>query len=102
MEDAVDVVDVLLVEILRGVYGDDRLQRRRIPHRHLDRVEAAPGDAEHADLAGRERLLREPVDHHLAVVELGVRILVRNQPPLRVAGAADVDARDDVSALDEV
>jgi hypothetical protein len=34
---------------------------------HLDRVEPAPGNAEHADAAVRPGLLREPVDDDLAV-----------------------------------
>ena len=44
MDDAVHEVDVVLVEIVGRVHGDDRLQRGRIAHRHVDGVEAAPGD----------------------------------------------------------
>ena len=42
MHDAVHVVHVVLVEVLGGVDGNDRLEGRGIAERHLDRVEAAP------------------------------------------------------------
>ena len=99
---AVHEVHVVLVEVIGRVHGDDRAERGRVAHRHVDGVEAAPRDAEHADLAGREALLREPVDHDFAVRLLDVRIFVRDQPPLAVAGPADVDTRDHVAAANEV
>ena len=102
MDDAVDEVDVLLVEILGGVHGDDRLQRRRIAQRHLDRIETTPGDAEHAHVAVRPALPRQPVDHDFAVLMLDVGVLVGNQATLAVAGATDVDGCDDVAALHEI
>ena len=102
MHDAVDVVHVFLVEVLGGVHGDDRLERRRAPAGHLDRVEPTPGDAEHADAAVAPRLPGKPVDDRLAVLVLLVGVLVRDEPPLAVAGAADVDPRNHVAAFDEV
>jgi hypothetical protein len=102
VHDAVHVVDVVLVEVLGGVHRDDGLQRRRLAYGHLDRIEAAPGNAEHADAAVRPRLPGQPVDHHLAVRLFDVGVLVRDQPPLAVAGAADVHAGHHVAALDKV
>jgi hypothetical protein len=102
VDDAVDEVHVLLVEILGCIDGDDRLERGRVAQRHLDRVEAAPGDAEHADIAVGPGLLRQPVDDDLAIVLLDVRVFVRNQAALARTGAANIDRGDDVAALHEV
>ena len=38
----VDVVDVVVEEVVAGVDGHDRLERRRPTHRHVDRVEPSP------------------------------------------------------------
>ena len=45
---AAHVVDVVRVAVVRGADRDDRLQRGRPPGGDLERVEAAPGDPEHA------------------------------------------------------
>ena len=99
---AVDEVDVVLVEVVGGVHRHDGLERRRVPHRHLDRVEAAPRDPDHAHVAVRERLAREPRDHVVAVAVLDLAVLVRNHDAVAPAGAADVHARHDVAAPHEV
>ena len=52
VHDPIDEMDIFLVEILGRIHGDDRLQRRRTTQRHLDRIEPAPGNTEHADLPG--------------------------------------------------
>ena len=52
MHDAIDVVNIFLVEILGRHHGDECLQGRRVPHCHLDGIEPAPGNAEHTDVAG--------------------------------------------------
>ena len=102
MHDPVHVVDVVLEKVFGGVDRDHRLERWRIARCHLDRIEAAPGDAEHPDIAVRPRLLREPVDDDFAVLLLDLGILVGNQPAFAVAGAADVHGRNDIPALHEV
>ena len=79
VHDPVHVMHVVLVEVLGRVDRDDRLERGHVPRRHLDRVEAAPGDAEHADVAVRPGLLRQPVDHDLAVRMLDVGVFVRDR-----------------------
>ena len=48
---AAHVVDIVGVAVVAGAERDDRLQRRRAARRHLQRGEAAPGDARHADTA---------------------------------------------------
>ena len=52
------VVDVVGIAVDGRAERDDRLQRRRLLGRHLQAVEAAPGDAHHADLAGAPGLRR--------------------------------------------
>jgi hypothetical protein len=102
VQDPVDVVHVLGVQVLGGHQRHERLQRRRVAKRHLDGVEAAPRDAEHADVAGGEGPARQPVDDRLAVVQLDVRVFVGNHPPLAPARPPDVDARHEVAVIQEV
>ena len=45
------VVDVVGIAVDGRAQADHRLQRRRLPGRHLQAVEAAPGNAHHADIA---------------------------------------------------
>ena len=102
MHHAVDVVHVVLVQVVGSLDGDDRFQRGRIAHRHVDGVERAPGDAEHADVAVRPGLGRKPGDDRLAILLLLVGVFVGDQLARALAGAADIDARDDIAALNEI
>jgi hypothetical protein len=68
--DAIHVVNVFREGRLGGGDGENRLQRRRSAHGHLDRVGAAPGDAKHGDLAVRPALPCEPRDDAVAVLLL--------------------------------
>jgi hypothetical protein len=94
-------VDVVGVAVVARAHGDDRLQRRRAPRRHLQAVEAAPGDAEHPDLAAAPLLLDEPVDDLEGVVVLLCEVLVREQA-VGVAAPAQVDAHAGVAVVGEV
>ena len=102
VNDAVHVMHVLEVEVLGRHHRDEGFERRRVAGRHLDGIEAAPGDAEHADVAVGPVLLRQPVDHFLAVVELDVGVLVGNRVSLTVAGATNIDPRHDVTVIEEI
>ena len=102
VHDAVHEVHVVLVEVLGGVHGDDGLEGRRVATRHLNGVEAAPRDAEHANISVAPGLFRQPVDDHLAILVFPVGVLVGNQPALAVAGAAHVHRCQDIAAFDEV
>jgi hypothetical protein len=53
---AVDVMDVVVEEFFGGIDGKDGFERGRMAHGHLNRVEPAPGDAEHSYFAGGPRL----------------------------------------------
>ena len=99
---AVDVVHVVVEEVVRGMQGQNRLERGRTTHRDLKRVESSPGDPPHADRpvgAGHARQLGDDLDR---VLQLDVGVLARRQPALGAAGAADVHLRHDVAAPDEV
>ncbi len=64
------VMNVVFIAIIGRTDGDDGLERRWLPRRHLQRIEAAPRDAHHADLAGRPFLPGDPRDHFQRVVLL--------------------------------
>ncbi len=51
VEGAIHVMHVVMEEIVGGFDGHDRLERRGLTHGDLNRVEAAPGLAPHADAA---------------------------------------------------
>ena len=88
---AARVVHVVVVAVVRRADRDDRLQRFGGEGGDLEGVETAPGDAEHADLAGAPGLLGKPVDDVDAVREFLCVVLVAGGS-LAVAVAADVDA----------
>ena len=72
------IVHVVFIAVVGGADGDDGLERRGLPRCHLQRVEAAPGNPEHADLAGAPCLLGDPVDHLQRVVLLLLGIFVQH------------------------
>ncbi len=83
------VVRIVVIAIVGGADRDDRLERLGREGRDLERVEAAPGDAEHADLAVAPGPVRQPVHHLDPVGRFGRRVRVRGQT-LAVAVPADV------------
>ncbi len=93
---AAHVVDVVGVAVDGRAAGDDGLQRRRLAKRGLQAVEAAPGDADHADGAAAPGLLRQPGDDLAGVVLLLLQILVAQQA-VGIAATADVDAGADIA-----
>ena len=69
---AAAVVHVVRVTVVRGAEADHGLQLRRAAGRHLEPVEAAPGDPEHPDGARAPGLLRDPSEHlHRVLLLLG-------------------------------
>ena len=95
------VVDVVGVAVVGRAQGHDRLQRRRSVGGHLQPVEPAPRDADHADRAGAPRLLGDPGDH-LARVGLLLRQVLVLEDAVRLAGAALVDAHAGVAVTGQV
>ena len=100
-ERAAHVVHVVGVAVVRRAGRDDRLQGRRPERGDLERVEAAPAVAHHADVAVAPGLLRQPCDGLPAFVELLCQVFVRHQP-VRIAAAAHVDPNGDVAVTGEI
>ena len=98
---AAHVVHVVGVAIVGRAQRHDGLERRRLQGRDLQGVEAAPGDAEHADRAAAPRLAGEPGDHLQRIVELGLAVFV-DKHALGFAAAADVDTHRGVAVAREV
>ena len=98
---AAHVVDVVGVAVVRGADRDDRLQRRRPAGGDLERVEAAPGDPEHARRARAPGLGGEPGEHLDGVVLLLGQVLVE-EDAVGVAAAAQVDPHRGVAVPGEV
>ena len=98
LEHAAHVVDVVRIAVVGRIDRDDGAQRGRALHRHLERVEAAPRGAVHADLPRAPVLLREPGDH-LADVGLLLGVVLVERDPLGRARAAQVEAADREAAL---
>ncbi len=92
------VVDVVGVAVVRGVDRRDRTERGRAQAGDLQRVEARPRGAVHADAPVRPLLRGEPGDHLADVVELLGGVLVGGKAA-RGAGAADVEPADGEPAL---
>ena len=98
---AADVVDVVGVAVVARAHGDHGLERRRPQRRDLQPVEAAPGDPDHAHVAGAPRLGGEPLDHLDSVGLLDGQVLVEHDA-VGVAAAAQVDAHAGVAVAGEV
>ena len=98
---AAAVVAVVRVAVVGEVHGDDARQVRRLVRRHLERREAAVGDPHLVDVAVAEGLRREPLDRVVAV-ELLLQDVLVDVDASGAAGAADVDAGDDVAVAGEV
>jgi hypothetical protein len=94
-------VHIVGVAIVGRAQRHDGLERRRLQGRDLQGVEAAPGDAEHADRAAAPWLAGEPGNHLQRIVELGLAVFV-DKHALGFAAAADVDAYRGVAVAREV
>src|SRR5580692_3097679 len=81
---------------------NNRLQCRRMPHRHLQRCESAPGNAKHAHASVRPTLVRQPIDDLLAVDLLLLGIFALRRHAFTAAETANVNAHADVSAPREI
>ena len=97
---AAHVVDVVRVAVVGEVHGDDALQGGRAPGRHLERVEAPPALAEHADPAVAPGLGRDPGDDLERVVLLLRQVLVEQQAG-GFPAAAHVDPKRHVTVPGE-
>ncbi len=89
---AAEIMRIAGIAVVGGAGGDDGLQRGRPARRDLQAVEAAPGDADHADIAAAPGLLGQPGDDLQRIVLLALHILVFDQA-LGIAGAGNVDPR---------
>ena len=78
---AAAIVAVVGVAIVREVDRHDARQMRRSVARHLERREAAVGDADHADVAIAPGLRSAPLDHVVPVALLAQRVLVPRRCP---------------------
>ena len=74
-------MDVVGIAVVGRAERDHRLQLRRPARGDLQPVEAAPGDADHADAAGAPGLAREPGDDLEGVVLLLLQIFVLRARP---------------------
>src|ERR1700694_1042890 len=73
-----------------------------MPHRHLQRRETSPGDAEHAHVAIRPRLMRQPCNDLLAINVLLLGIFSLRWSAFAGAETADVHAYTHVSPPREI
>ena len=73
------IVHVVVVSIVGGAHADNRAQRRWCECRHLQRIEAAPRDAHHADAAVAPRLRRKPSDQLDRVAHFLRAVLIHQQ-----------------------
>ena len=98
---AAHVVAVVGIAVVGRAAGDDGLQGRRAVAGDLQGVEAAPGNAHHADRAAAPGLGGEPGDD-LDRVALLLRQVFVEQQAVRIAGAAHVDADGGIAMPGEV
>ena len=100
---ATEVVDVIVVAVISRAHRNDRLQRLRLVARQLKRVEPAPADAKHTDLAGAPVLLGDPLDHlEPVVVFLLIVFVPRNAFTAAVATNIYADGRVTVACIERV
>src|SRR3984957_16451622 len=84
------------------MHRENRLQRRRMPHRHLHRGESSPRDAEHPNLAIAPWLARQPCDHLFSIDLLLLGVFAFGRGAFTRTEAANVDAHADVAAPREI
>jgi len=89
-------------EIVGGLDGQDRLERRWLTHGDLNRVEAAPGLAPHANAAVRAGHPGELADDLHRIIQFLLGVFTRRHGALGGAGTTDVHRRHDVAAPREV
>lgn len=88
---AAHVVNVVGITVVGGAVGDDRFQRRGPARRDLQRVEAAPGNAGHADIAVAPGLASEMADNLAGIFLLERQVLV-GEIAAGIAAAPDIYA----------
>lgn len=84
------MVNVVGVAVVGEAESDHRLELGRAQGRHLQAVEASPGDAHHAHLAAAPGLRLQPVEDRQGVLELLGQVLI-DEHPVGLTGAANVD-----------
>ena len=92
---------VIRVAVVGRSHRDDRLQRRWTPGCDLQAVEAAPGYADHADIAGTPSLPRQPVDDRQPVLLLLRRIFIVEQA-FGIARTPQVNAYGRIAVTREI
>ena len=97
---AAHVMDVIGIAVVGGAERDHRLQLLRPARRHLQPVEAAPGDADHAAGPRAPGLRLEPFQHLETIVLLQLQIFVQ-QHAVGFARAADVDPHRGIAMAGE-
>ena len=84
-------MDIVAVAVVGGAQGDDGLERGWTQRRHLQGVEAAPGNAHHANRAAAPTLPGQPGDDFDRIKQLLLRVLVMHQA-IGDKAQQDVDA----------
>lgn len=92
---------VVGVAVVGRAGGDDGFQCRRAVACHLQRIEAAPGNAHHTDRPAAPGLSRKPGDDLDRVGLLLRQIFVREQP-VGIAGAAHIDTHRGIAVTGEI
>ena len=85
------VVHVIGIAIVGRTQAHNGLQRRRLSRRHLQRIEAAPGDAHHADRAAAPGLAGDPCNG-LHGISLFLRQVFIADEALGIARTSDIKA----------
>src|SRR6202008_4180625 len=94
--------NVVMKEFLSCIDSYDCLQLGRVAHRHLQSIEAAPGNSVHPDLAVRPRLRCQAVNYLLAVNLFLFGVLPVRRTALARTETTNVDACAHVSAAREI
>src|SRR5438552_340354 len=92
---------VIGIPVISGAERDDRLQRAGRAGSDLKRIEAAPGDPEHAHGAIAPGLSREPGDYRDRIIVFSLRVLVECQS-VGITRTANIDTDTGIAVASEI